>query len=90
VLEAGEQRRRWLILSLLAEDGLALGAYRARFGSDPLADFPELAELAPRGLATHTADVLRLTPDGLGRADALGPWLYSADVQRRMTGYELT
>lgn len=88
-LDAGEQRRRWLILSLLAGEGLAFAAYRARFGSEPLADFPELAELAPRGLAVDTGAVLTLTPEGLGRADALGPWLYSADVQRRMAGYEL-
>jgi coproporphyrinogen III oxidase-like Fe-S oxidoreductase len=90
LLDGGEQRRRWLILSLLADDGLALGAYRARFGTAPEADFPELAELAPRGLAIHAGDTIRLTPEGLGRADALGPWLYSADVQRRMAGYELT
>jgi len=89
-LDAGEQRRRWLILSLLADDGLAIAAYRTRFGTDPAADFPELAELTPRGLAIHTADAIRLTPEGLGRADALGPWLYSADVQRRMAAYELT
>jgi len=89
-LDAGEQRRRWLILSLLAEGGLALAAYRTRFGTDPATDFPELAELAPRGLAIRSAGVIRLTPDGLGRADALGPWLYSAEVQRRMAAYELT
>jgi hypothetical protein len=59
-------------------------------------DFPELALLAPRGLAITTGpagptgEVIKLTPEGLGRADALGPWLYSADVQRRMAGYELT
>jgi len=88
-LDAGEQRRRWLVLSLLADHGLELAAYRARFGSDPAADFPELAELAPHGLAIHTQDAIKLTPEGLGRADALGPWLYSAEVQRRMAEYEI-
>jgi len=88
-LNAGEQRRRWLVLSLLADHGLELAAYRARFGSDPAADFPELAELAPHGLAIHTQDAIKLTPEGLGRADALGPWLYSAEVQRRMAEYEI-
>lgn len=88
-LDAGEQRRRWLVLSLLADHGLDLAAYRARFGSDPAADFPELAELVPHGLAIHTPDAIKLTPEGLGRADALGPWLYSADVQRRMAEYEI-
>ena len=58
-------------------------------GSDACADFPELAELAPHGLAIHTQDAIKLTPEGLGRADALGPWLYSAEVQRRMAEYEI-
>jgi oxygen-independent coproporphyrinogen-3 oxidase len=89
VLDANEQRRRWLILSLLSEHGLDRAAYQARFGRDALVDFPELAELAPRGLAAETAAAVQLTADGLARADALGPWLYSADVQRRMAGYEL-
>jgi len=88
-LDAGEQRRRWLILSLLADDGLDLAAYRARFGGDADHEFPQLAELAPRGLAIRTGDAITLTPEGLGRADALGPWLYSAAVQRRMADYEL-
>ncbi|HEY0194903.1 MAG TPA: STM4012 family radical SAM protein [Kofleriaceae bacterium] len=90
VLDPGEQRRRWLLLALLAEHGLDRAAYRARFASDALADFPELAELAARGLATETAGALVLTADGLARADALGPWLYSPEVHRRMADYDLT
>jgi coproporphyrinogen III oxidase-like Fe-S oxidoreductase len=89
VLDAGEQRRRWLILSLLAEDGASLAAYRRRFARDVAADFPELAELAARGLAARAGDTLRLTPEGLARADAIGPWLGSAAVRRRMAEYEL-
>ena len=89
MLDADEQRRRWLILSLLSDPGLDLAAYRARFGGDALADFAELAALAPRGLATLTADHLALTPAGHARADALGPWLYSAPVRARMAEYAL-
>jgi coproporphyrinogen III oxidase-like Fe-S oxidoreductase len=89
VLDAGEQRRRWLILSLLSDDGLDAGAYAARFGAPVLAHFPELAELAPRGLATATDASIKLTHDGLARADAIGPWLYSDDVRARMRDYEL-
>jgi oxygen-independent coproporphyrinogen-3 oxidase len=88
-LDASEQRRRWLILSLLSDEGLDLVAYRTKFGA-PVADhFPELAELAPRGLAEQRGDVLALTHAGLARADAIGPWLYSADVRTRMAEYEL-
>ncbi len=89
VLDEGEQRRRWLILSLLSDDGLDPAAYRRRFGRDAGADFPELAELVARGLADRADGALRLTPEGLARADAIGPWLGSAAVRRRMAEYEL-
>ena len=89
VLDASEQRRRWLILSLLSDEGLDLAAYRARFGDPVDADFPELAELAPKGLAEQRGDILALTHTGLARADAIGPWLYSSEVRTRMAEYEL-
>ena len=89
-LDADEQRRRWLILSLLSDDGLDIAAYRDKFGADPVEHFPQLEELAPRGLAHRTADVLALTHAGLARADAIGPWLYSHAVRTRMAEYELS
>lgn len=87
VLDADEQRRRWLILSLLSDDGLDLAAYRSRFASTPHADFPQLAELG--ALAEVDGDVLRLTHEGLARADQIGPWLFSETVRQRMATYEL-
>src|SRR5256885_6501179 len=63
VLDTDEQRRRWVILSLLSDDGLDLAAYRARFGGDAHAHLPQLAELGD--FATRDGDVLRLTADGL-------------------------
>jgi oxygen-independent coproporphyrinogen-3 oxidase len=90
ILERDEQRRRWLILSLLSDDGLDTAAYRARFASAPGDDFPALAELAARGYAQHAGDRVRLTSEGLARADAIGPWLFSDDVRHKMAGYELT
>jgi oxygen-independent coproporphyrinogen III oxidase len=89
VLDAAEQRRRWLILSLLSDDGLDLAAYRARFASDAAADFPEVAALPPEHVVRTDAE-LRLTPEGLAHADAIGPALFSADVRRRMAEYDLT
>jgi coproporphyrinogen III oxidase-like Fe-S oxidoreductase len=90
VLDAAEQRRRWLILSLLSDDGLDVAAYRKRFASAPATDFPVLGELESHGFATITGDVLRLTGEGLARADAIGPWLFSDDVRRKMTEYQLS
>ena len=34
-------------------------------------------------------DTLRLTTEGLARADQIGPWLFSETVRRRMATYDL-
>jgi coproporphyrinogen III oxidase-like Fe-S oxidoreductase len=80
-LDAEEQRRRWLLKSLLRAEGVDATAYRARFGADP----PPLPELVERGWATD--DGTRLTAEGLARSDAIGPWLVSDPVRRAMTAY---
>jgi oxygen-independent coproporphyrinogen-3 oxidase len=91
VLDDDEQRRRYLILSLLSSDGLELDAYRARFGAAPAEHFPELHELLDRRIATERASGhWLLTQVGLDHADVLGPWLYSPAVKQRMAGFALT
>jgi oxygen-independent coproporphyrinogen III oxidase len=84
-LAGDEQRRRWLIQSLLQCEGLERSGYRARFGADPLDEWPSLAELCAAGLADLTPERLRLTPAGIELSDALGPWLYSDAVRRLMS-----
>ncbi|WFE40790.1 STM4012 family radical SAM protein [Micromonospora sp. WMMD998] len=86
-LDGAEQRRRWLLTSLLRAEGVDAGAYRARFGRPPSDDFPQLGRLVERGWATDGG--LRLTAAGLARSDAVGPWLTSAEVRHAMTGYAL-
>ncbi|MCI4066928.1 STM4012 family radical SAM protein [Micromonospora sp. R77] len=84
-LDDAEQRRRWLLKSLLRADGVDPTAYRARFGRSPVEDFPDLRRLVERGWAGEGG--LRLTPDGLARSDAIGPWLTSPEVRAAMSGY---
>ncbi|MEU5564834.1 STM4012 family radical SAM protein [Micromonospora musae] len=84
-LDGAEQRRRWLLKSLLRAEGVDADAYRARFGRPPTDDFPQLDRLVERGWATDGG--LRLTPAGLAHSDAVGPWLTSAQVHQAMTGY---
>jgi oxygen-independent coproporphyrinogen-3 oxidase len=79
-LDAAEQRRRYLLLSLLAE-GVDLAGYRQRFGAEVLGDFPELAELEAHGLARPVGGVLKLTEAGVERSDLIGPWLHSEGVR---------
>lgn len=83
VLDDAEQRRRWLLQSLLRAEGVDAVAYRERFGRSPLEDFGQLIGLADRGWATDGG--LRLTPAGLARSDAIGPWLVSAAVHDAMS-----
>jgi len=82
-LDAEEQRRRYVIKSLLRAEGLSLEDYRERFGSAAVDDLPELRELPEHGLAETGAGRLVLTEAGLERSDTLGPWLYSEAVRRR-------
>lgn len=86
-LNSAEQRRRLVILSLLQSAGLDLAHYRHRFDADVLEDFPQLLELLPLGLATLANDRLQLTERGLEWSDAIGPWLYSPEVNGMMEEY---
>jgi oxygen-independent coproporphyrinogen-3 oxidase len=86
-LDPEEQRRRYVLQTLLQRDGLPLAAYRRRFGSDALDDLPQLADLEPRGLARREGDILALTDAGLERSDVIGPWLYSPAVRALMEDY---
>ncbi|PRY19557.1 STM4012 family radical SAM protein [Pseudosporangium ferrugineum] len=81
-LDAHEQRRRWLLQSLLRVDGVDASAYEERFTTRHDDDFPELAALVDRGWL-HP-DHARLTPEGLAHSDAIGPWLTSAPVRAAM------
>ncbi len=88
-LNGAEQRRRHLILSLLA-DGLDAREYTTKFGADAGDDFPELRALVELGLAIEGVNGWRLTDRGVERSDALGPWLQSPDVSALMAAYEVT
>ncbi|TGZ08972.1 STM4012 family radical SAM protein [Streptomyces rhizosphaericola] len=86
-----EARRRHLLQSVLQAAGLPVADYRARFGTDPWADFPaELAGFAARGWLDEGAPegLLRLSASGLAHSDALGPALFSPGVRAAMAAYE--
>ncbi len=86
-LNADEQRRRGLILSLLQVDGVDRREYTASFGVDPLEAFPQLADLIDEGMASATADHVTLSASGLERSDAIGPWLYSEQTARALAEF---
>lgn len=88
-LSPPEQKRRYLIKSLLRADGLDEAAYAKWSGGSWQDHFPQLAELVDTALAVRESGRLRLTRAGLERADTIGPWLYSDAVEARMEDYEL-
>jgi oxygen-independent coproporphyrinogen-3 oxidase len=89
-LNADEQKRRFIIKSLLHADGLSMSRYHQLFERAVWEEFPQLKDLIHLNLATLVgSEKLSLTSRGLERSDTIGPWLYSADVQALMHQYEL-
>lgn len=88
-LSPDEERRRFVIKSILRADGLDLASYSQRFGRQVLDDFPQLSDLTSEGLAAVVSDTLKLSDDGVELSDAIGPWLYSTNVHNLMNNYEL-
>lgn len=84
VLDAIEQRRRYVIQSLLVWPGLDESAYTQRFGTDLFRDLPQLAELLAFGFARREGGLLALTEEGMGNSDTIGPWLNSEWVTGRI------
>jgi oxygen-independent coproporphyrinogen-3 oxidase len=88
-LDGDEQRRRYVLKSLLRADGLDLAAYQARFGTDARHGWPLLAELEAQGLAVANPN-LCLTPPDLELSGALGPLFYSPRANALMRSYQWT
>ena len=87
-LNAEEQRRRFVLQSILNRTGLDPHDYELQFHTAVSDNFPLFAELVALGyLAFHDHHWV-LTPEGLERSDAIGPRLFSKAVDRQMSEYE--
>ena len=87
-LNEEEQKRRFVIKSLLRLDGLCKQHYKEEFGTDVLADLPELHELFDLELGSNSQGRVTLTTEGLAYSDTIGPWLYSNSVRQGMKEFE--
>lgn len=87
VLNHDEQKRRYLLQSILNTEGLDIVQYEQRFGSDPSDDFPDLDIFAELGLLTFDGHRWQPTALGLERSDAMGPWFFSEQVRQLMAEY---
>ena len=89
-LNSDEQRRRYLIQSLLQSDGLYFADYERYFGTGARDDWPQLEELESLNLAHENGEVLFLNSHGMEHSDVIGPWLASRAVREQMEGFALT
>lgn len=88
-LNEEEQKRRYIIKSLLEGVYLDLTRYQNYFGTAAFLDFPQLDALCKKKLADLTSEKLQLNQEGLELSDVIGPWLYSDAVNEMMTAFEL-
>ncbi|PSB34027.1 STM4012 family radical SAM protein [Chlorogloea sp. CCALA 695] len=88
-LDAEDRRRRYILLSLLSDEGLNEQDYKQQFSSDVMVDFPELSQLFALKLAIAHQQVLQLTATGIEKSDVIGAWLFSDRVNQLMQAYEL-
>ncbi len=85
-LSDGEKMRRYVLKSLLHQEGVNCARFQDLFGQSLHIAFPELERLSQAGLMTQ-GPVLRLTAAGLERSDAIGPWLYSSGMAKLMQDF---
>jgi oxygen-independent coproporphyrinogen-3 oxidase len=83
-LSDDEQRRRFVILTLLQAEGLSLAEFDERFPASSPDELSGIDEIVARGWAIRTGGRLRLTRDGLEQSDVIGPLLYSEPVRERL------
>lgn len=87
-LDGDEQRRRYLIKSLLRTEGIERASYQGRFGRDAEDEWMALFdELAAENLLRLDANSIQLTQRGIDLSDTIGPWLYSEAMSRKMDEY---
>lgn len=88
-LDIEDRQRRYILLSLLSNEGLNLKQYHHTFNTELFSDYPELRELFELNLATNNGDIISLTEFGIERSDTIGYWFFSDKVRRLMDEYEV-
>ncbi len=87
-LDEIDQRRRFIIQSILNTEGLSIDSYKQRFGAHPFDDVSTMAALTAEGLLAESNDRIIPTERGLELSDQIGVRLYSEKVSTLMTEYE--
>lgn len=88
-LNSDEQKRRYIIKSLLKAEGLNLEHYESLYKKDALKDFDELITLIDMKLALADEGQLKLNGEGLALSDLIGYWFISDEIKGKMREYTL-
>ena len=88
-LSVEEQKRRYLIKSILHQSGINPMTFENQFKEDLTDTFPELDVLSELGYLEKNSSAWKLTSAGMAQSDAIGPALYSETVCNLIEGYEL-
>jgi oxygen-independent coproporphyrinogen-3 oxidase len=89
-LPVEEQKRRFVIKSILHSSGLDMERYYELYENTLLNDFPQLDLLLQDDLAIiQESKKMLLTSKGTDYSDAIGPWLYSGFIKERIQSFEL-
>ncbi|MFF0560729.1 STM4012 family radical SAM protein [Streptomyces sp. NPDC004266] len=84
-----ERRRMYVLQHLLESSGLDVVRYERHFGTRFETDFAaQLDTLLARNWVRAAGTVLLLTPEGMARADAIGPRFFSDHVRANMSSYQ--
>jgi oxygen-independent coproporphyrinogen III oxidase len=75
-----DDRKRWLLLRLRLINGFTARDYETRFKTDLFKDFPRLKDaLIQPTLLLIEKDIIRLTPEGRDRLDAVMEWVFERE-----------
>lgn len=88
-LSLDEQKRRYIIKSLLKKEGLRLLDYQKMFGRNPDDDFRFIEIFVQEGLVKCSENTLLLTDEGMMLSDAIGNVFISEQVRELMGGFVL-
>ena len=89
-LPVEEQKRRFVIKSILHASALDTRRYESLYGNKLLSDFPQLGLLLENQLAVmDESQKMHLTSQGTDYSDAIGPWLYSPYIKELIQTFEL-
>ena len=88
-LNTDEQMRRYVIKSILHEEGLNKERFKSIYNTDPFTYLPQLQELVDLQMMIDKGGLLSLNQIGMEASDAIGPWLYSDAIMEQIRKFEL-